>query len=377
MRICYLAAADSIHSYRWARHFADQGHDVHWISLVPSTFDALDGIHLYVLPRRVPRKLAIRNIVAWALATRALVRRIAPDVFHAHYVGLNGLIAALAGYQPLIATAWGSDVLFSSRSRLGALSVRFVLRRATAVLCDADHMKRAMIGLGVAAGKITVMPWGTDTEKFRPGSKNTPLARQLGIDGLPVVISLRSLHPVYDVESLIDAVPSVVGECGDVAFVIVGQGPEELRLKALADTLGVSRHLRFVGRLAEDEIPAYLTTADVYVSTALSDAGLASSTAEAMSCGLPVIVTDSGENDHWVEDGVNGFVVPRRDPKALAEKIVRLLDDPELRRTCGQANRNVICDRNDFARQNAKLEALYTAVGEAARAGVRERERRG
>src|SRR5438552_1387374 len=194
MRICYLAAADSIHSYRWARYFADKGHDVHWISLVPATFEALNGIHLYVLPRVTARKLALRNLAHWALAARRLVKRLGPDVFHAHYVGVNGLVAALSGFQPLIATAWGSDVLFGSRSIVRALSVKFVLRRASALLCDAEHMKRAMIRLGIPAEKITVMYWGTDTAKFRPAAKSARLAGKLGIDGIPVIISLRVLY---------------------------------------------------------------------------------------------------------------------------------------------------------------------------------------
>ena len=98
---------------------------------------------------------------------------------------------------------------------------------------------------------------------------------------------------------------------------------------------------------------------DVYVSTSLSDAGIAASTAEAMACGLPVIVTDVADNKKWIDNGVNGFVVPVKDPKSLAEKIIYLLQNEDIRKKFGKINRKIIEERNNYYKEMEKMEDIY------------------
>ena len=113
---------------------------------------------------------------------------------------------------------------------------------------------------------------------------------------------------------------------------------------------------RTVSGIPHDELPRYLTSANIFVSTALSDAGLAASTVEAMDCGLPVVITDSGDNRKWVEDGVNGFIIPLKDPKTLAEKIIYLLKNPDVGKEFGMRNRKIIEERNDYYKEMKKME---------------------
>jgi len=173
------------------------------------------------------------------------------------------------------------------------------------------------------------------------------------------VISLRNLDPIYDVESLIRSVPWVLKEVPESKFLIAGKGSEEKRLRELAKSLGVSDNVKFVGFIPNKELPAYLNTVDVCVSTSLSDAGIAASTAEAMACGLAVIVTDVADNRKWVEDGVNGFVVPIKDPKSLAEKIIYLLRNEDIRNQFGKINRKIIEERNNYYKEMEKMEEVY------------------
>ena len=115
----------------------------------------------------------------------------------------------------------------------------------------------------------------------------------------------------------------------------------------------------FIGRYLNSDLPKMLRSADVYVSTSLSDAGIAASTAEAMASGLPVVITDTGENRRWVEEGESGFVVAARDSSALAEKLILLLKDFQKRADMGQAARAVIVERNNYVREMEKMEVLY------------------
>jgi glycosyltransferase involved in cell wall biosynthesis len=151
----------------------------------------------------------------------------------------------------------------------------------------------------------------------------------------------------------------VLKEAPETKFVIAGKGSEEKKLKELAKSLGVEDNVKFVGFIRNDELPQYLNTVDVYVSTSLSDAGIAASTAEAMACGLPVVITDVADNKKWVEDGVNGFLVPIKDPKSLAERIIYLLRNEDVRKRFGKINREIIEERNNYYKEMEKMEDIY------------------
>jgi len=81
-----------------------------------------------------------------------------------------------------------------------------------------------------------------------------------------------------------------------------------------------------------------------------------------MACQLPVVVTNSGENHEWVKEGENGFIVPTDDAKALADRIVYLLENADVRRAFGLANRKVIDERNNFHREMGRMETLYGEI---------------
>lgn len=378
LRICFLAPANSVHSYRWIKYFADGGHEIHWLSLTPPTMGTADHVKLYLGNGRLSGKWRALQVIVNALVFKKLLRRINPDIVHAHSVGVHGVVGAWLGYHPFVLTAWGSDILSSGKSKLKQSVVRMALMKADLVTCDAYHMRESMIKMGVDGCKIAIVYFGTDTDKFGPGKGSQRLKKVLEIEGRPTIISLRSLYPVYDIASLIQSVPDVVRAVPEAKFVIIGTGPEETKLKTLAESLRVLNSIGFLGAIPNDELPELLGVADIYVSTALSDAGLAASTAEAMACELPVIVTDSGENRRWVEDGVNGFVVPIKNSRSLGERIICLIKDRDLRERFGKINRTIIEERNNLSKEMAAVEDLYGALTESSVSGsIRSEEDRG
>lgn len=363
MKICYLANAQSIHTKKWLNYFAQRGHDVHLISVKKGNGSYL-GVKLYYvkLPNVPFGALPFKFFQALftLMNIRRLVRKINPDVLHAHFISGPAFFGSLTGFRPLVLSAWGSDILVGAeRSKLRRWIVKYMLKKADLITCDAEHMIEAMRRLGANPKKINIVHFGVDTRKFSPKRRSEKLGKKTGIHNSPTVISLRNLDPLYDVGSLISSVPLVLKEVPEAKFVIAGKGSQEKMLKDLAKSLGVSESVRFIGFIANDELPQYLVDIDVYVSTSLSDAGLAASTAEAMACGLPVIITDFGDNRKWVEDGVNGFVIPVKDPKSLAEKIVYLLKNEDIRTKFGEVNRKIIEERNDYYKEMEKMESIY------------------
>jgi glycosyltransferase involved in cell wall biosynthesis len=220
-------------------------------------------------------------------------------------------------------------------------------------------MVEAMVKLGADGKRIKLIYFGTDTQKFKPQPKSQKLIKRLELEESLVVISTRSLNPMYDVESLIRAIPPVLQEVPRAKFIIAGSGRQKSSLFGLAEELGVADNIRFTGLIPEDELPVYYNLADVYVSTSLSDAGLAASTAEAMACGLPAVITDFGDNGRWVKDEVNGFLVPPQDPTALAAAVINLLQDKGKRQRFGKVSRKVIDENNNWNKEMGKMEKLY------------------
>ena len=356
MKLCFLAGANSIHSKKWIKYFIDKGYEVHWISLTPNEMGDIENAGFYQLKEYSNKAL---DVLFNLRKVRKLIKKINPDIFHAHYAGVNGILGALSGFHPFVLTVWGSDVLIAPKSKIKRPFVKLSLKRADLITCDAEHVKEAMINLRADSSKIKIIYFGIDTQKFIPGPKDEELIKELKIQDSPVIISLRSFEPIYDIETLIRAIPIILKELPEAKFIIAGKGSEEEKLKNLAKDLNILESIRFPGFISNADLPRYLKTSDVYVSTSLSDAGLSSSTAEAMASGLPVIITDIGENEKWVKDGENGFIVPVKDPKTLAGKIIYLLKNYEIRKKFGGINRKIIEERNNYHKEMGKMEEIY------------------
>ena len=352
MRICFIASK-SIHTKRWVEYYSKKGYDIH---LITNEFDEYHKCKVY----EVNHKLWKLSPLLKAIEIRKIVRRIKPDIVHSHQVIPFGLYGLISGYKPFVLTAWGGDVLvMPKKSFLMKYLTKFVLRNADVITCDGDHLKNEMIQLGANSENIKMIQFGTDTQKFNPCKKDGDFKANLFSSKSKVVISLRNLYPIYNVETLIKSIPLVLTIHPDTKFLICGRGTEEDYLKEMANLLNISNSMKFLNWIPNNDLPKYIASSDIYVSTSLSDGGLAVSTAEAMACELPVVITDFGANREWVEDGVNGFIIPLKDPNSLAEKIIFLLDNEDIRHEFGELSRNVIEERLNYYKEHEKMDDLY------------------
>jgi len=355
MKICFLAGANSIHSKKWIEYFAKNGYEIHWLSLTPNQIGEVEGVKFYRLKEFGSKPF---DILFNAMSVKRLIKKIKPDVLHAHYAGVYGVLGALSGFHPLIITAWGSDVLITAKSKIRKPLIKFALDKADLITCNGEPLKKAMKKMGVSSHKIKFIYWATDIEKFRHSPKDMELKKELKLFDCPVIISVRSLEPAYDIETLIKALPSVLKEFPMVKLIIGGQGSREKNLKKLAQELGISESIRFVGMIPHDDMPRFFNSSDIYVSTSLSDGDLSQSTQQAMACELPVITTDIEVNKKRIKNGENGFIVPVKNPQSLSEKIILLLKDEKLRTELGKTGRRTIEDELNYYKEMEKAEDL-------------------
>jgi L-malate glycosyltransferase len=350
MKICFLAASNSTHSHKWINFFSNLGHKIIWISLVPASIKVSDNIEYYEFTS---------GIFSSIFKVRKLITKLNPDIVHIHYLGYYGLLGLFSGSNKIISTPWGSDIIEGKKSFFKKQILYRILRKSKLIICDAYHMRDELKKLNVPSDKINIINFGIDTKKFVKQERDFKILNKFNISSELTIISLRNFEPVYDIKTLILAAKIILQRIPDVHFLLVGRGTLEKELKELVHRLGINNSIHFTGFIDKELLPSLLSSSDIYVSTSLSDAGLASSTGEAMSCEIPVVISDSGENDQWINDMVNGFLFSTKNSEQLAEILIKLIKDEPLRKKVGKEGRNNILKKNDYENEMKKVNDLY------------------
>jgi len=340
MKICLIADATSVHTLRWAEYFIAQGDEVHLITYEPAQTN-IPGINLHVISSLfqnlylsfIPRHIKIYY----------LVKKIKPDIIHAHFISKFGFHAAFLGMHPVVMSAWGDDILIIPRwSKFLRYFTKLSLKRADKIYAvSEDIAKKIVSNFEIPEKKVKVVPFGVNTDLFKPGISINRENKKI------IVFSNRNFFQVYNIENLIKTIPKVVQKKKDIFFIIKGSGPLEDQLKRLADSLNLNDHIIFHGRSKYEDMPEYLHKSDIYVSTAISD-GAPVSVLEAMACGKACIVTDVGGVSEWIKNDINGLLIPPGQPDILAEKILGLAENPEKRKELGKEARNTIMMKGDW-----------------------------
>lgn len=301
----------------------DRGHTCFLVSLEKGTQTKAEEffINSKILPSFLKYPLSVRKV-------KKIVEKIKPDLINAHFVPNYGLIGALSGQRPLVVSTWGSDILISpKKSFLHRLRVKYVLNKADLITTDAKVLTQAILNLGINETKVIESPMGIDKNLISGYEKrrfdpSCPKERKKF-----VILSNRRLEPVYDVITLIKAVPMVIKQAPKrVKFVIVGEGSERNRLIQLVKDLKVEEYVEFKGELSRKDLIDCYEDSDIYISTSLSDS-TSVSLLEAMALGLIPIVTDIPGNREWIEDKKSGFLFPISDHNALAKRIIYVTNE--------------------------------------------------
>jgi glycosyltransferase involved in cell wall biosynthesis len=216
--------------------------------------------------------------------------------------------------------AWGSDVFRARRAQ--TLANRVALRRATLAMADSQALLDRLAELG--AGRSVLINWGVELDTFRPAdaAERAALRAELGLGDGPVVLSPRSLMPIYNPRTIVDAWAEVAAERPGVQLVLKHMGVVR---EALGD-LPYPERVHVVGHVDYERMAAYYRVADVCVSIASSDSA-PRSVFEAMACGAPCVLSDLPWVHEQIGDGREALVVPI-ERASVAGAIRRLLDGP-------------------------------------------------
>ncbi len=235
-----------------------------------------------------------------------------------------------------------ADAFPSARMRIESS----LMRHADRIIAECPQDRLDMEQLyGAAPGRICTAPCGFDPEELWPEPQEAARER-LGIaPGRFVVLQLGRMVPRKGVDTVIQGVALLREQHGvDAELLVVGGDhqrpdgrdlPEMARLRTLARQLGIEQHVRFVGQQPRAALRHYFSAADVFATTPWYEP-FGITPVEAMACARPVIGAEVGGIKSTVVDGVTGFLIPSRDPRALADRLAMLQADPQLARRMGE-----------------------------------------
>ncbi|MDR3416977.1 MAG: glycosyltransferase family 4 protein [Nevskia sp.] len=262
---------------------------------------------------------------------RALRRLLAAgarfDAIDAHYLYPDGVAAVRLGAEfglPVVLTARGSDVTQFPDHPVPRRLILDAVARAAAVITVSAGLREALLGLGAAGEKITVLRNGVDTRTFRPLDREAARAA-LGLAG-PVLISVGALIERKRHRLILEALRLLP----EFSLLIVGEGPERAALEALAGRLGLAGRVRLVGERPHMVMSQYYSAADLSV-LASSREGWANVLLEAMACGVAVVASDIPGNGEVVRERAAGLIVAANTPAGIAAAVRDLAGDPPSR----------------------------------------------
>lgn len=311
------------------------------------------GISVYSLDiqRKIPDP---RPILRFA----RLIRSLEPDIVHSHMVHAN-LLARLV--RPIVPVPL---LICTAHSTLEGGRFRELLYRLTDSLCDLttqvsqEGLERYVRIGAVPKNKIRYTPNGIDADLFSPDPEVRKRMRgELEIESAFVWVAVGRFDPPKDYPNMLKAFSRVNQDNQDTLLIIVGDGPLRSVIEEQAQDLGLKDCVRFLG--IRRNIPELMNAADGYVMSSGWE-GLPMVLLEAHAMGLPIVATDVGGNRDVVKDVETGFLVPPKDPGALAGAMLRLMGlSEEERRRMGEKGRRYIEATYSIDRVVEMWEELY------------------
>ncbi len=242
------------------------------------------------------------------------------DVVDAHYYYPDGVAVAMLSRflaKPFTVTARGTDINLIPQYRIPRAMILWAAEKAAASITVCAALRDRMVELGAEPKKIRVLRNGVDLETFRPLDREA-CREKYDITGF-TLLSVGHLIERKGHNHVIDALTYLP----DVDLVIAGDGEESERLHQQAERLGLSRRVRFLGAVGQDELAEIYTAVDIMV-LASSREGWANVLLESMACGTPVVATDIWGTPEVVTERAAGVLVESRSGQGIAEGVSNL-----------------------------------------------------
>lgn len=355
MKVCFLANAASEHTGKWASAMADKGCHVEVVSFDDAPINGAN-VH-YVKPvkkemNRLPSEPKNFSYIAKFMEVKRLVKKINPDILHAHYATGYGLTGALCRYHPFVISTWGTDIFEAPRKNMIFRNlVKYNLKKADYITATSQALTRET--MLYTEKKVCTIPFGIDTSRFHKYGRDNGDKITIGI--------VKSLEEAYGIKYLIEAFSKLCTRHNNLQLLIVGSGTQYEEMLELCKKTGIDRLVTFTGKVPNEEVPRYLNTMDIFVMPSLTESfGVAA--LEAQACEIPVVATNIGGIPEVVQDNKTGFLVKPNDSNALADKIEQLIESKDMRDNMGIQGRRFVEEKYCWQKNVDDMYNLYLDI---------------
>ena len=332
------------------------------------------------LPARLPL-LQHRSLMN-ALRTRLaeVVEHVRPDILHAHSPVLNALPTLAVGRAKGIPVVYeirafwedaaadlGTAREWGPRYRLTRAMETRALQRADAVTTICEGLRGDMLARGIPADKITVIPNAVDPSQFRfAGAPDEALIKKYGLARGATLGFAGSFYAYEGLDLLLRAMPLVLRSMPQARLLLLGGGPQDENLRALAARLGIGDAVHFTGRVPHAEMARYYSVMDVMVypriARRLTDLVTPLKPLEAMAMGKLVVASDVGGHRELIRDGDNGHLFPAGSSEALAHRLIGVLQTPDAWSAVVARGREYVERERTWQASVARYRAVYERV---------------
>lgn len=292
------------------------------------------------------------------------------DIVHIHTGGQLPLFVSflfkVIKRKPLVVTYHGDfyvkgNILMRSAIKLYNELQDKLLKIADVVISPSKFYSKESRILRKHRNKVIVIPNGLNLNKYNVNYSKEECREELGLPlNKKIILFLSAIREKKAPDVLIRAMQKIAKKIPDAYLVMAGKGRMESKIKQLARELAIDDLITFPGFVRESEKPLYFKAADVFVLPSYDEIfGIV--ILEAMACGTPVVATRIGGIPEIVKDKKNGLLVPPKDPNALADAIIYLLGNEELRRKMGKRGKEMV-RAYIWEKIAEKTEKVYEAV---------------
>lgn len=363
MRICFISVGTFTHIGAYLDYFKQIGHDVHFVSLSPSPERGVSTYNVGIGKKYSEREGKWKYPISM-LRARKLIKKLKPDIVHAHYATSAGLTALVCGFHPTVVTVHGSDLAVGITSRIWKALLKRIFEYSDCINTVSKDLQNIVLSMGISPEKIVNLSLGVDTEKFsfveRTKIERSQLLR---------LVCTRRLESVFDHSTVLQAIAQLKKKGVRFQMTFLGDGSLLDELKQQVKDLNLNGYVSFMGPMHNDELPEVLGRHDVYLSASLRD-GTSLSLLEAMATGLLPIVSNIKANSDWLRHDNDGFLHKVGDADDLANCILQLLSKPETVTKAVRRNRELVVAEANRNKNMRRLESIYEDLIHKSRTGT-------
>ena len=360
MKIIFLSDANSIHTLRWIESLTLNNLEIQLFSFFKPKKDLIEKYKQFnvkiispdlrsnINHLREPNLSKIKYLKAIPLLKKT-IEDFEPDILHAHYASSYGILGYLSRFKPFILSVWGSDIYhFPYKNTFNKWLLKLVIKNSDKV-CSTSIAMKQIIENEYKRFDVEVISFGVDLDLFKPSHKSQEFN----------VGTIKSIESYNGIDCLIDAAKLVIEDYDkNIYFQIIGEGSLKKDMQQKAKDLQIEDRIQFVGFVEHENVIKYYNNLSIFVAVSRRES-FGVSVLEAASCEIPSITSNIGGLTEVNIHNETGIVIDPDDPNKLAEIIVKLYEQKELRLKLGKNARKRVAKKFNWKNNVIEMIKLY------------------